>query len=467
MRERTRKALALLLVVAMALSLVPAAYAAPEDGSISLPFTAVADAQAPELREPVEEMPPETPYDADETVRVSIVLEEPATLERGYATAGIASNGSATAYRSGLQKGQETMAQTISRQALSGETLDVVWNLTLAANLISANVTYGQIEQIKQVRGVKDVILETRYEPAVYATGEASPNMATSGQMIGTSAAYAAGYNGAGMRIAVIDTGTDTDHKSFDAAAFDYALAEDEKISGKTYDLLDAAEIGSVLVQLNAYKRTLQNGRPTASTPTAEKLYGTTKLPYNYNYVDADFDVTHDNDTEGEHGSHVEGIAAANAYIEKTDGTFVKALDEVKVQGVAPDAQLLVMKVFGASGGAYDSDYMAAIEDAIVLGCDSVNLSLGSGNPGFTTSDLYQGIMDKLTDTDTVVSISAGNSYSWAENSYNGGLYAEDVNFHTGGSPGAYANAFTVASVDNAGMIGAAKYFMDCEAERT
>ena len=74
MRERTRKALALLLVVAMALSLVPASYAAPEDGSISLPFTAVADAQAPELREPVEEMPPETPYDADETVRVSIVL---------------------------------------------------------------------------------------------------------------------------------------------------------------------------------------------------------------------------------------------------------------------------------------------------------------------------------------------------------------------------------------------------------
>ena len=34
MRERTRKALALLLVVAMALSLVPAAYAAPEDDDI-------------------------------------------------------------------------------------------------------------------------------------------------------------------------------------------------------------------------------------------------------------------------------------------------------------------------------------------------------------------------------------------------------------------------------------------------
>ncbi len=49
--------------------------------------------------------------------------------------------------------------------------------------------------------------------------------------------------------------------------------------------------------------------------------------------------------------------------------------------GVAPDAQLIVMKVFGVAGGAYDSDYLAAIEDAIVLGCDAINLSLGSANP--------------------------------------------------------------------------------------
>ena len=54
-------------------------------------------------------------------------------------------------------------------------------------------------------------------------------------------------------------------------------------------------------------------------------------------------------------------------------------------QGVAPDAQILTMKVFGKGGGAYDSDYMVAIEDAVMLGCDAVNLSLGSGNAGFTT----------------------------------------------------------------------------------
>ncbi len=32
-----------------------------------------------------------------------------------------------------------------------GTELDVVWNLTLAANIISANVQYGQIEDIKAV----------------------------------------------------------------------------------------------------------------------------------------------------------------------------------------------------------------------------------------------------------------------------------------------------------------------------
>ena len=246
---------------------------------------------------------------------------------------------------------------------------------------------------------MKKVILEIRYEPAVYATGEADPNMATSGEMIGTSAAYAAGYTGAGMRIAVIDTGTDTDHKSFDADAFAYALAEDEKASGEAYDLLDAAEIGAVLPQLNAYKRTLQNGKPTAATPTAEQLYGTAKLPFHYNYVDGDLDVTHDNDDQGEHGSHVAGIATANAVHKDRRTALSPALwRAVKVQGVAPDAQLITMKVFGKNGGAYDSDYMAAMEDAIVLGCDS-----GEPVSGFLQSrlqlrgqrDLRQGFLEQ------------------------------------------------------------------------
>lgn len=79
------------------------------------------------------------------------------------------------------------MAKTISKKALGGEALDVVWNLTLAANIISANVEYGQIGKIEKISGVEAVLIETRYEPCVVKDNETTdPNMATSGSMIGS-----------------------------------------------------------------------------------------------------------------------------------------------------------------------------------------------------------------------------------------------------------------------------------------
>lgn len=344
------------------------------------------------------------------------------------------------------------MQAVIEQQVLGGEQLDVSWNLTLAANLISADVPYGKIEEIEAIDGVAAVVLETLYEPCVVERDEVSnPNMSTSPSMIGSSAVYASGYTGAGSRIAVIDTGTDTDHQSFDAAAFQYSLAHQAGLAGmeieaymEHIDLLDVDEIASVLDQLHIAER---------GSFTAEELYVSTKLPFGFNYVDSDLDLTHDNDSMSEHGSHVAGIAAANAYIPNGDGTFSLALDKVLVQGVAPDAQIITQKVFGKNGGAYSSDYMAAMEDAIVLGCDAINLSLGSSQPGFAAIDsAYEHMVQQLMDSGVVISISAGNAYSWPEYAYNGGyLYSDDVNMHTGGSPGTWPIAFTVASAENVG----------------
>lgn len=67
----------------------------------------------------------------------------------------------------------------------------MVWNLTLAANIISANVEYGQIEKIEKISGVEAVLIETRYEPCVVKDNETTdPNMATSGSMIGSHVAW-------------------------------------------------------------------------------------------------------------------------------------------------------------------------------------------------------------------------------------------------------------------------------------
>ena len=391
--------------------------------------------------------PGQTYADTDQ-VRVSIVLESASLLDAGFSTRELSSNSEALSYRASLKREQAQITATVERAL--GEPLDVQWNLTVAASVISANVPYGKLDELRQLPGIKDVVLETRYDPCVVQQEEvAEPNMATSGEMIGSATAWAAGYTGAGMRIAIIDTGIDADHQSFSAEALDYALAQEANAKGMlpaeyaaTLNLLDAAEIASVLDELNL------------TSVDAQRLYLDIKKPFAFNYVDRDYDITHDNDTQGDHGSHVAGIAAANAFIPDGNGTFPNALEAVKVQGVAPNAQIITMKVFGKSGGAYDSDYMAAIEDAIVLGCDAVNLSLGSATAGFSFSPSYEEFLSKLVGSDTVVTISAGNAGAWTDQVKNGTnmLYSTDVSMATGSQPGTFRNALTVASVDNAGI---------------
>ena len=220
--------------------------------------------------------------------------------------------------------------------------------------------------------------------------------------------------------------------------------------------LFTQSDLSAVLTQLNAYTE-------QSTKPTAAQLYRSAKIPYGFNYIDGQYftRIDHTNDTQGEHGSHVAGIAAANRYI-KSGNSYVDAASTVHAVGMAPDAQLFVMKVFGAAGGAYDSDYMVAIEDAILLGCDVVNLSLGSGSPGFVYSDSYQSIMNKLANasanTKLVVSISAGNAGAFTDE-LTTDLYIEDVNMHTGGNPGSFINSLCVASADNVGVTGTPMVF--------
>ena len=447
-KHLNKRLLSLVMAFCMLLSLAAPVAAAPAS---KVSFTQIDNSAvtADLLTKADDDLNTMSDYVDTDVVRVSIFLEDQSTIMAGFATDSIAANSQAMAYRANLKEKQAETTAAIEKTI--GGKLDVVWNLTLAANVISANVKFGQIEAIKAVKGVRDVLVETCYQPDVVKADEVNdPNMATSSAQIGSAAAWAAGYTGAGSRIAVIDTGSDTDHQSLNAEAFEYALAQLAEKAGLTYDeyvasldLLDADEIAAVADQLNA--------------PVDENTYISSKLPFGYNYVDkGKYDVSHDNDTQGSHGSHVAGIATANSYIPTEDG-FVSALSSSMVQGVAPEAQLITMKVFGKAGGAYDSDYMAAIEDAIVLGCDSANLSLGSGNPGTSRNATaeYQAILESLTEAGIVVAMSAGNSGYWAESAYNAGyLYADDISMQTNGSPGSFTNSLSVASVDNDGKTG-------------
>ena len=445
-----KRAMAVVLALVLTLSLVTPTWAmssssvATKGENNGITWEKVDNIKLPIKENAAVEEDAQQQYADTDVVRVSIVLSDPSTLDKGFSASDIASGSKkAMKYRDKLESKQDKMAKTISKKALDGQALDVVWNLTLATNIISANVQYGQIEKIEKIKGVDSVLIETQYEPCVVKESETTdPNMATSSNMIGSNFAWANGYTGAGSKVAIIDTGADTDHPSLSGAAYSYA------VKGLGITPVTAADYADKLEKLNALKK---NG-----DLKAEDLYVSAKIPFGFNYIDADLDVTHDNDKQGDHGSHVTGIAAGNRYIEQADGSFAPALDTALTQGVAPDAQVYTMKVFGKGGGAYDSDYMAAIEDAMILGCDSANLSLGSGNPGYSRqSDAkYQAILEAVVNSGMVVAMSAGNSGHWFENTPYAYPYAESVSWATNGSPGSYTNSLGVASVDNVGSTG-------------
>ena len=172
--------------------------------------------------------------DPDEIVRVSIVLDGDSLLDAGYSSVDIADNVAAMRYRDKLIQKQEKLVGKIEKKVLDGQELDVVWKLTVAANLISANVRRGCISDIEALPGVAQVVQERQYYSDRVSVGDSkNPNMAVAGGMNHTDTAWNAGYTGAGTRIAIVDTGLDTDHQSFDANAYLASIAEWEESTGK------------------------------------------------------------------------------------------------------------------------------------------------------------------------------------------------------------------------------------------
>ena len=231
MKHSLKRFVSWMLAVCMVLSFVPAAGAAQVTwNETDLKITA-------ENADRLVQKDGAAERDASEMVRVSIVLEKPSTVEAGYATMGIAANPEAMDYRAQLLATQKRMEKTISKRAVNGRPLDVVWNMTLVGNIISAWVPYGSLEKIAAIDGIKTVALEAQYAPAVAERNEELvPNAYTSSAMIGSGNLWRGGYTGAGTRIAIVDTGTDTDHQSFDNGAYLHALAENAKAKGMSLE---------------------------------------------------------------------------------------------------------------------------------------------------------------------------------------------------------------------------------------
>ena len=378
-------------------------------------------------------------YEENEMVRVIVELEGKGLLEQGYTQNQISAYGfrvSADAEK--LEKAQNYVAAKIESLVeetgllADSESVEVKYNFTAALNGIAMVVPYGTLDEIRSIEGVKGVYVTSQYLVPEDTGSTSQPNMHATSESFGSAKTWTElGYTGKGMTIAIIDTGLDLDHPSFADAPEGGAIA--------------LSDVEAVLTELNAYEL---YGQTSAAALKASQVYRSGKVPFGFNYVDCGLDVTHDYDQQGDHGTHVAGIAAANK------------LESTKVVGVAPDAQVVVMKVFGQNGGAYSEDIIAAIEDCLVLGVDVINMSLGA-QAGFSSdSALINEVYGRILETDMLLAVAAGNANSAAT----GNALGTNLNFTKDpdnglvNSPATYLAATTVASLENASMM--MPYFM-------
>lgn len=211
-------------------------------------------------------------------------------------------------------------------------------------NAISAELPEEEIVRLKKdptVSYVVDNIKFRRIQP-VQPLSVPSPEYADSwgSQRIGALLAAERGFKGAGVKVAIIDSGIDYNHP----------------------DLKDNYRGGFNVVENNAD-------------------------PYD--------------DDEISHGTHVAGVIAA-----RNNGTGVV--------GVAPEASLYAVKVFGANNTGGDMEtIVAGIEWAIENGMDVINLSIGySGDIYAVYPDFFKplkDVCDKAQQAGIVLVAAAGN----------------------------------------------------------
>ena len=180
-----KRAMAVMLALVLTLSLVTPTWAmssssvATKGENNGITWEKVDNIKLPIKENAAVEEEAQQQYADTDVVRVSIVLSDPSTLDKGFSASDIASGSKkAMKYRDKLESKQDKMAKTISKKALDGQSLDVVWNLTLATNIISANVPYGDIEAIKAatdaVQKAFYAISEKLYQQAAPQQGEAN-----------------------------------------------------------------------------------------------------------------------------------------------------------------------------------------------------------------------------------------------------------------------------------------------------
>ncbi len=457
-----KRILALLLAACLVLCALPVDALTAQDGWTRLDATEVpgltrlekTDAQATEQ------------YDPDEMVTVIVTMEEPAVMDyfgiNTYAAAGESSVGKvvsdflasedAAALSEMLLEDQSAVLEAFAATRKTARTgsvrPEVLAQWTGVINAMAVRLPYGQLDALRRTPGVRSARIQKVYAAPEEPETEAG-SAGYSYDMVGVQNIWNSGYTGEGMVVAVMDTGLDVEWASW------YEESVGDNVTGvrrtheaftndsfKTQDGLDNRRwteegMAEFLASNQLVVNTGINGNLVIHDHNA--LYKNMKVPFAADYAHGDVNVR---TTYSNHGTHVSGTIAG--YAQSEEG-------EVIFSGIAPDAQLLIMKVFDdAATGAMEMSIISALEDAARLGADVLNLSLGSDN-GFAEDDTAAAeVYRRLSKAGLLFMISAGNSYysSYYSNYGDYGL-AENPEISMIASPSVYEGNLAVASVNS------------------
>ena len=266
--------------------------------------------------------------------------------------------------------------------ALSSE-IKVLYRYKRVMNGIAIVAPNALAEKIQALHSIASLNAAGNFErPVIQEEGGATSNTLSernSVKFIGGDKARAQGITGQNVRIGIIDTGIDYTHGMFGGPGTEEA-----------YKAINPALANSLF--------------PSKKVVGGSDLVGT-----DFDSAAPDFNrhiprMDPNPLDEAGHGSHVAGTVAGR-------GDGVTSYD-----GVAPDALLYAIKVFGKTGSTNDAVVVAALEYAADPNddldfsdqLDVVNLSLGSGFGSAHT--MYSEAIQNLVRGGTSVVASAGNS---------------------------------------------------------
>ncbi|MDW8709122.1 S8 family serine peptidase [Streptococcus suis] len=239
---------------------------------------------------------------------------------------------------------------------------------------------------------------------------EAKPQNIDSNTIITVPKVWDSGYKGEGTVVAIIDSGLDVDH-----------------------DVLHISDLSTAKYKS---EKEIEAAKEAAGITYGE--WFNDKVVFGYNYVDVNT-VLKEEDKRS-HGMHVTSIATGNP---------TQPVAGQLIYGVAPEAQVMFMRVFSdlkATTGA--ALYVKAIEDAVKLGADSINLSLGGANGSVVNmNENVTAAIEAARRAGVSVVIAAGNDGTFGSGHSNPS--ADYPDYGLVGTPSTARDAISVASYNN------------------